>query len=153
MREGRAGSVGRFPPACASITFVRASVRVEQGRRWILPAIDAAALVAFTLLGVASHDHGRPLDALARVGVPLLCAWFAAAWAVGTYRAHGVATLLAAWAVSVPIAVVVRTVVAGRPWDAEVLVFLGVALAFTLLFLVVGRGVARVLRLGGGVGD
>ncbi len=111
----------------------------------ILPVADAAALIAFTVVGVANHDGGVPADALARVGVPLLVCWFAAAAVVGTYRSPGPRTLLLAWATSVPVAALVRTVVAGGPWSADLLAFLGVAMAFTLLFLLAGRAAARIV--------
>jgi Protein of unknown function (DUF3054) len=122
-------------------------------RRWMLPALDAVALTAFTLVGVGNHDHGLPADALARVGGPLLLAWFVAAWAFGTYRRPGLRTLLLAWVTAVPVAGVVRTAIAGGPWGGELGVFLAVAMAFTLLFLLLGRGVALALRRGGRVVD
>jgi hypothetical protein len=111
----------------------------------ILPAVDAVALVVFTVVGVANHDGGLPPEALARVGVPLLGCWFVAAAVCSTYRSPGLRTLLLAWATSVPVAGLVRTVLAGGPWNADVLAFLAVAMAFTLLFLLAGRAVARVV--------
>jgi hypothetical protein len=125
----------------------------DRTRGRVLPALDALALGAFTVVGVANHDGGLPAGALARVGLPLLAAWFVAAWAFGTYRVPGVRTLLLAWASAVPVAVLVRTIIAGGPWDADLAVFLGVALAFSLLFLVAARGLARALRLDGPVVD
>jgi DUF3054 family protein len=113
-----------------------------------LAALDGLALVAFTVVGVANHDHGLPADALARVGLPLLVAWFLTAWAVGTYRRPGLRTMVLAWAIAVPVGALVRTAIAGGPWGGEFLVFLGVALAFTLLFLLLGRGLARAFGLG-----
>jgi hypothetical protein len=127
--------------------------RPARRRTWVAPVLDAGALLAFTLVGVANHDHGLPADALGRVGGPLLAAWFAAAWVVGTYRRPGLRTLLIAWAFAVPVAVLVRTLVAGGPWGADLLVFLGVALAFTLLFLLLGRGLMRALCLGDPAAD
>jgi Protein of unknown function (DUF3054) len=112
-----------------------------------VPAIDAVALVAFTLVGVATHDHGLPAGALARVGGPLLVAWFAAARAVGTYRSIGLRTLVAAWAIAVPFAGVARTLIAGGPWGRELVVFVAVAMAFTLLFLLIGRAISRASRV------
>lgn len=124
------------------------TTRYTDRRRLVLPLLDALALVAFTVVGVANHDGGLPLGPLVRVGLPLLAAWFVVAALVGAYRRPGLPSLLLTWALSVPVAVVARTVIAGRAWDEEVLVFLGVALAFTLLFLLLGRGLelARSLR-------
>ena len=121
-------------------------------RSSVLPAVDVVALAAFTLVGVATHDHGLPADALARVGGPLLIAWFAAAWAVGTYRSADLRTVVAAWAIAVPVAAVARTLIAGGPWGWELVVFAAVAMAFTLLFLLIGRATARALRLDRRVG-
>jgi DUF3054 family protein len=118
-------------------------------RVWVLPVLDALALIAFTVVGVENHDHGLPADALGRVGVPLLASWFSASWAVGTYRRPSVRTLLLAWVLAVPVAGVVRTLIAGGPWGGELLVFLAVAMAFTLLFLLLGRGLAFAVHLGG----
>jgi hypothetical protein len=129
------------------------AARPRANRRWILPGLDAVALLAFTLVGVANHDHGLPADALARVGGPLLVAWFVATWVVGTYRSPGIRSLLLAWVIAVPVAGVVRTLIAGGPWGGELLVFLAVAMAFTLLFLLLGRGLALALRLDGRVVD
>lgn len=126
---------------------VASSRGTDAPRAWALPAFDGAALVAFTVVGVANHDGGLPLDALARVGAPMLVAWFAAAWAVGAYRAPGLRTLVVAWALAVPVAVAVRTIVAGGPWGGQFFVFLGVALAVTLLCLLLGRSLARAFGL------
>ncbi len=125
---------------------VHADIAPRGGRATLLAALDAAALAGFTLAGVANHDGGLPIGALARVGIPLLVSWFLAAALVGTYRRPGIATLLLTWELAVPVAAVVRTTIAGGPWGGEFLVFLGVAMAFTLLFLLVGRGLALTLR-------
>jgi hypothetical protein len=116
-------------------------------RGWVLPLLDAVALVAFTVVGVANHDGGLRADALARVGGPLLVAWFAAARVVGAYRVPGVRTLVLAWLLAVPAGAAGRTLIAGGPWGRGFVVFLGVALGFTLLFLLVGRGLARAFGL------
>ena len=47
---------------------------------------------------------------------------------------------------AVPLGLVVRTVLADRFGDEGMWVFFGVALAFTLLFLAVGRGLALFLE-------
>jgi hypothetical protein len=114
-------------------------------RRQLLPAVDALALVLFVVVGIREHTEGAALSLLLRNVVPLLVAWFAVARFMGTYRRPGMPTLLRTWAVAVPAALLVRTAWVGSPTGGRILVFLGVGLAFTLLFLLVGRGLARTL--------
>jgi len=101
--------------------------------------IDAVALVAFVVVGVIQHDEGLAFAGLVRTGVPLLVAWFAVALAVGTHRRVGWGTLVATWALAVPLGLVARSVIRGGPWGRGLLIFGGIAMAFTLLFLVAGR--------------
>ncbi len=113
--------------------------------RW-LAAGDAVALVAFVLVGVADHAGGRlPLASVLRTGVPVLAAWFGLAPFLGTYRRPGLPSLLWTWAAAVPLGVVVRGLVLHRPFGTGFLIFLGVALAFSLAFLVSGRLLLAVL--------
>jgi hypothetical protein len=49
------------------------------------------------------------------------------------------------WIVAVPIGLVLRTVLVGSPRGARILVFVGIGLAFTLLFLVLGRLLVRLV--------
>ncbi len=102
-------------------------------------AVDLAALVAFVLVGAAEHGEGLALGALVRTGLPLLGAWVLVAAALGTYRRLGWVALVLTWLVAVPLGLVVRSAVRGGPWGRGLLVFGGVAMAFTLLFLLAGR--------------
>jgi hypothetical protein len=75
----------------------------------------------------------------------LLCflgGWFAAALTVRLYARGGYARLLAAWLAGVSLGVLVRAALVGRGPGA----FYGVALAFTLLFVLAARGLARALQ-------
>lgn len=101
--------------------------------------VDAAALMLFVVVGVIQHDEGLSLAGIVRTGVPLLVAWFAVALAVGTYRRPGWVTLAITWVLAVPLGLVVRSAIRGGPWGRGLLIFGGVAMAFTLLFLVGGR--------------
>ena len=76
---------------------------------------------------------------------PLLGAWFLVAWLARAYRRPGWGSLLRTWIVAVPVGLLVRTVIVGSPRGARILVLLGVGLAFTLLFLVLGRALARLV--------
>ena len=114
-------------------------------RRGLLPALDATALLAFVAVGLAQHDEGAVAWLFLRNALPLLGSWFAVAALVGTYRRPGIRTLLVTWVVAVPAGLLLRTAWVGSPSGARILVFLGVGLAFTLLFLAIGRLVARAL--------
>lgn len=120
--------------------------RLLQGRRgtvWYVIA-DAVALVAFVVIGLRGH-RGSTMEGFLRNAIPLLGAWFFVAWLAHTYRRPGWRSLLRNWIVAVPIGLLVRTLIVGSPKGARILVFIAVGLAFTLLLLVVGRLLARIL--------
>jgi hypothetical protein len=114
-------------------------------RNPLLPIVDAAALIAFVAVGLSQHGEGAVATLFLRNVVPLLGAWFLVARAVGTYPRPGVRTLLITWVIAVPTGLLLRTVWVGSPHGSQIAVFLGVGLAFTLLFLSIGRGLARAL--------
>ena len=119
------------------------SGEVQRGRSIaILAAVDGLALAVFVLAGIRSHDEIGALDLFLRNAVPLEVAWFAVAPVSGAYRRPGVRTLLWTWIVAVPTALVVRSIWVGSPTGTRLLVFLGIGLAFTLLFLLAGRALA-----------
>lgn len=109
------------------------------GRARLLALGDLAALLAFALIGLASHERGITLSGLARDWLPIAACYAAAALAVGAWSRPGVARLLAAWALGVTGGVVVRGVALGRDPGVEQLQFLGVTLAVTLLLLALWR--------------
>ena len=107
--------------------------------------IDLTALTAFVIVGVASHgEAGMPAAYLRNAG-PVLLAWLTVSMIAGTYRLPTIRTGLLTWIVAVPIGVVARSILLGRFGDRDQLVFTAVAMAFTLLFLSVGRVIAVVL--------
>jgi hypothetical protein len=86
----------------------------------------------------------------ARIWVPIVGLWCLGAAAFGTYRRPGWRTLLPNWVVAVAGGVLLRRLIFDRPADVPALLtFLGVALAFTLLFLSARRVVALRLGLAG----
>lgn len=101
--------------------------------------VDAAALVVFACVGLLSHGHGLTAGGLARDGLPLLAGWFAVALALGAYRRPTRGRLVAAWAVGVPLGVLLRALVLGRELDGGQAAFLATTLAFTGLLLTAGR--------------
>jgi glycopeptide antibiotics resistance protein len=115
----------------------------RRGTFWYVLA-DAVALIAFVVVGLRGHQ-GKTVEGFLRNAGPLLGVWFLVAWASHTYRRPGWRSLLKNWIVAVPIGLLVRTVIVGSPRGARILVFGAVGLAFTLLFLVLGRLLARLL--------
>jgi hypothetical protein len=111
-----------------------------------IAASDAVAIVAFVTVGLASHEHGVSVTGYAQDALPILGAWFGVALLLGTYRVGGWQRLLATWAIGVPLGVLVRALVLGRSLDDDQLAFLGVALAFSLLFVLALRSGLQVLR-------
>jgi hypothetical protein len=107
--------------------------------------VDAFALIAFVLAGLRSHHESGATELFLRNAVPLLVAWFGAAVVVGTYRRPSTRTLLITWVLAVPVGLVVRSLIVGSPTGSRLVTFLGVGLAFTLLFLLVGRLLTRVI--------
>ncbi len=111
---------------------------------WLAIA-DATALVLFVLAGMRSHHEGTLIGIFLRNAVPLLGAWFVIAALFRTYRRPGLKVVLQTWIVAVPIGLIVRTLWVGSPQGGRIFVFLAVGLAFTLLFLLVGRAVVAVV--------
>jgi len=79
-----------------------------------------------------------------RNAIPLTVSWLGFSLLFGTYRRYGLSTLWRTWLVSVPIALVVRSIWVGSPTGLAFATFLVVGLGFTGLFLVVGRGVVAL---------
>jgi Protein of unknown function (DUF3054) len=100
---------------------------------------DAVAIVAFVTVGLISHQHSISATGYARDALPILGAWFGVALVLGTYRTGGWRRLLATWAIGVPLGVLIRALVLGRSLNGKELAFLGVALVFSLLFVLVLR--------------
>jgi Protein of unknown function (DUF3054) len=108
---------------------------------------DAAALTVFVLVGISGH-RADTMEGFLRNAIPLLGVWFLVAWLGHTYRRPGWRSLLRTWIVAVPVGLLVRTLIVGSPTSVRILVFIAVGLAFTLVFLVLGRLVARLLSRG-----
>jgi hypothetical protein len=128
----------------------------------LLCFLDALALIAFVAVGIRSHHEISAGTEFLRNIVPLLVFWFAAAAVLHTYRERGrpwLTRLLINWAVSIPVALAVRTLWVGSPSTlARFALFLVVAMAFTLLFLLAERLTALLVfrwasRAGSEAGD
>jgi hypothetical protein len=117
-----------------------------RGTVWYAVA-DAAALIVFVLVGISGHRAGT-VESFLRNAIPLLAAWFLVAWLAHTYRRPSWRSLLRTWIVAVPVGLLVRTLIVGSPRGVRILVLIAVGLAFTLVFLVLGRLLARLLSRG-----
>jgi hypothetical protein len=114
--------------------------RLEQRPTGVALALaDAVALVTFVAVGLRSHRIGAIAEVAARNAVPLAVTWIVVSVAVGTYRRRDLSSLVITWAIAVPVALLVRTWWVGSPQGGRIVVFVAVGLAFTLLFLVLGR--------------
>jgi len=107
----------------------------------LLPLADALGILTFATVGLLSHDHALSLAGYARDALPVLVGWFAAALVFGAYRRPSTRTLLITWIVGVPLGILGRALVLGRDLDGAQAVFLGISLAFTLLFVLAWRAV------------
>jgi hypothetical protein len=105
-------------------------------------AADLVALCVFVLAGVRSHHETTGLAAFARTAVPFGGAWLVAAGVLRTHRPPSTGRLVKTWSIAVPAGVALRALWVGSE-GTRVLVFLIVAMAFTLAFLLAGRGMAR----------
>jgi hypothetical protein len=114
-------------------------------RPGLLPLADALGIVTFATVGLLSHDHALSLTGYVRDALPVLGGWFAAALVFGAYRNPSMRTLLLTWIVGVPLGILVRALALGRDLDGDQAVFLGISLAFTLLFVLAWRAAFGVL--------
>ena len=112
----------------------------------LLPLADALGILTFATVGLLSHDHALSLTGYARDALPVLVGWFAAALVFGAYRNPSTRTLLLTWIVGVPLGILVRALVLGRDPDGDQAVFLGISLAFTLLFVLAWRAALGLRR-------
>ena len=102
-------------------------------------AWDAAALLVFVVVGVLTH--GASAGALVRDLLCILGGWFVAALVLRLYRRGTWWRLGATWLAGISAGVLVRAAIVGH----LAVDFWGVALGFTLLFVLVARGVRRAL--------
>ena len=112
----------------------------------LLVAVDLLALVVFVVTGMRSHHEGTYATIFLRNAIPLLGSWAVFSAVLGAYRYPGLGSLFRTWIVAVPVALVVRSLWVGSPTGVgRFLTFLAVGLAFTLLFLLIGRGIVALV--------
>jgi hypothetical protein len=111
-------------------------------RPWVLGLVDGVSILVFTWVGVAVHRSALDASVVLRDAGPFLGVWFVLALLTSVYRRPGWGSLVRHWLLAIPLAVLGRQVLLGRPLDHDALVFLVVVLVFTGLFLATGRVVA-----------
>jgi hypothetical protein len=123
------------------------STDVVARSRSVVPLVvaDAVALIVFVAAGIRSHHEVGAVDLFLRNAVPLEVAWFAVSTVAATYRRPGIRTLAWTWVVAVPAGLIVRSIWVGSPSGGRLLVFVGIGMAFTLVFLLAGRGVVGLI--------
>jgi hypothetical protein len=110
-------------------------------------AADAAGLTAFAAVGAAAHGGLSLLGSGAATLACLLGCWFGLAALLGSYRTRARARTAAVWAAGVPLAVLLRALVLGRPLDGREAAFLATSLVFTAVFVAAARLAAgRIAR-------
>jgi len=105
-------------------------------------ASDAIAILVFAVVGLFSHKGGVSGTGLAHDALPLFGGWLVAAALFRLYVRPAAWRLAATWLVGVAGGVVVRVLALGHHAVGKEAAFLGVSLAFTLLFVVAARLVA-----------
>jgi Protein of unknown function (DUF3054) len=116
-------------------------------RGWqIVAAVDVVALMLFVVAGMRTHGEGSAAAVFLRNAIPLAASWVVFAALLKTYRTISLGAMVRTWIVAVPVALVVRSVWVGSPDSpGRFLTFLGVGMGFTLLFLLLGRGLSALL--------
>lgn len=109
--------------------------------------LDLLALLLFAGAGLLSHGQPITFGGLARNVLPVLFVWLLLSPFLGTYRKPTWQNLLLTWALAFPAGLWLRQMVLGLGFGVEFFVFLGVAMAFSLLSLLLFRGLAKLLRL------
>ena len=112
---------------------------------WVLAVGDAAAIVLFAVIGLASHREGVTLAGIARNAGPVLAVFFPVALLVGTYRRPGLRTLIPAWLIGVVGGVLLRAAILGHGYGRRTFTFMGVTLAVTGVLLLAWRALAAAL--------
>lgn len=107
-------------------------------------AADVAALLAFVTVGLLNHHGGLSAAGYARDALPIVACWLLAAGAFDLYRRPRIGALAGTWLAGVTGGILLRQLVLWRA-DVDDAVFLGVALCFTLLFVLVFRAAASIV--------
>jgi len=109
--------------------------------------LDLLALFLFAWVGLLSHGRAVDLGGLARNLLPVLLVWLLLSPFLGTYRRPSWQNLLLTWLFAFPAGLWLREMALGGSFGPGFFVFLAVAMAFSLLFLLLLRGLAKLPRI------
>ncbi len=109
--------------------------------------LDLLALLLFAWAGLRSHGLPVSLEGLARNVLPILFVWLLLSPFLGTYRRPTWGNLFLTWLLAVPAGLWLRGMILGEGFGLGFFIFLGVAMVFSLGFLLLLRGLARLARL------
>lgn len=115
-------------------------------RALALAACDGAAILTFTITGVASHRGALPSSALAEDALPLLGGWLAASVVFQLYSRCTWKALLLTWAVGISAGVLVRAAVLDRLDEPRQLAFLLTTLILSLVFVLGARALVALMH-------
>jgi hypothetical protein len=101
--------------------------------------VDLIAFALFIAVGMRSHHEGAAFEIFARNAIPIGGVWLVAGYAFGAYRPPSHAGLVKTLLVALPVGALLRTAWVGSPQGVRILLFAGVALLFSGLFLGTGR--------------
>ena len=108
---------------------------------WLL--LDVAWLVLFAALGRQNHGEGETLGGIAAVAWPFLIGYAVGAFALHLSRTpRSIARLIPVWAITIGVAMAIRTVQKGRAPELD---FVIVAAVFAGLGMVAWRVVALLV--------
>jgi hypothetical protein len=108
---------------------------------WLL--LDVAWLIAFAVLGRQNHGESESLAGIAAVAWPFLVGYLIGAFALRLSRTpRSIGRLIPVWAITIGIAMAIRTVQKGRAPELD---FVIVATVFAGLGMVAWRVVALVV--------
>ncbi len=119
-------------------------VSTQNPRGRLLAWGDAICILLFAVVGLATHKEAISWPGVARNALPILLVWFLLAPFLRTYTSPNWRNLLYTWAIAVIAGVWLRFMVMQHPFGLGFVIFCGIALAFTLLFLLVWRFLARI---------
>jgi len=110
-------------------------------------ASDLVALALFVTVGLLNHHGSVSATGYARDLLPIGACWLIAGGAFDLYRRPRVRALAGTWLVGVTAGILVRALVLWR-LDGGDAAFLGVALCFTLLFVLAVRAAVALAAPG-----
>lgn len=124
-----------------------AIVEPQSNNKFILIAGDFIVLLLFVLVGRGSHSMSADIPAIMMTAAPFLFGWFVITPWFGLFKADVslnwralLPRLIIGWAIGGALALVLRTLLLGRPVPAGIIPSFAVAaMSFSTLFMLIWR--------------